>query len=182
MPETADNLTLLYGADVISDRLEEMAAQINARYAGKPVLVVGVLKGAFIFCADLVRRLAMPLEVDFVRLASYGQSDTGGSEIKFTKDVETPMAGKHVLIVEDIVDTGRSMAFLYKQFANRQAASVSLAVFVDKPERREVPIKAEFAGFCIDNGFIVGYGLDYAERYRELPGIYVLDVNALAGV
>ena len=177
MPESFERLTLLYDAASIDARVREMAEQINARYAGEPVVVVGVLKGAFIFCADLMRRLTMPLEVDFVRLASYGRSSTSGGEIKFTKDIEMPLAGKHVLIVEDIIDTGLSMDFLCKQLADRQAVSVSIAAFVDKPSRREVPVKADYVGFCIADGFIVGYGLDYAERYRELPGIYELRLN-----
>ena len=176
MLKQRDKLSVLYDAAAIDARLGEMAAEINARYAGRPVLVVGVLKGAFIFCADLVRRLTMPLEVDFVRLASYGRGTLGGAEIKFGKDVETPLAGKDVLIVEDIVDTGRSMNFLFAQFADRGAASISLAVFTDKPERREVPVKADFIGFRVPDAFVVGYGLDYAEQYRELPGLYVLDV------
>ena len=173
----ADNLTLIYDAAAIAARVDEMAARINAFYAGKPVLLVGVLKGAFIFCADLARRLNMPLAVDFVRLSSYGQSSSSGPEIKFSKDVETSLAGRHVLIVEDIIDTGRSMTFLRDCFVQRQAASVKIAAFVDKPERREVPIEADFIGFCIASGFIVGYGLDYAERYRELPGLYELDLG-----
>ena len=177
MPGSSEQLTILYDAAAIDARVEELAAQINARYAGEPVVVVGVLKGAFIFCADLTRRLTMPLEVDFVCLASYGQSSTSSGEIKYTKDMETSLSGKHVLIVEDIIDTGRSMDFLCKQLKARQAASVSIAVFVDKPCRREVPVKADFVGFCIADGFVVGYGLDYAERYRELPGIYELTLD-----
>lgn len=177
MSNKFNKLTLLHDPAAIAGRVREMAAQINACYAGESVLVVGVLKGAFIFCADLARHLTMPLEMEFVRLASYGRSSASGPEIKFTKDVETSLAGKHVLIVEDIVDTGRSMAFLCGQFAGRGAASVRLATFVDKPERRELPINADFTGFHIAGGFIVGYGLDYAEQYRELPGLYVLDIS-----
>ena len=183
MPESSEKLTLLYSASAIDARVRELAEQINARYAGESVVVVGVLKGAFIFCADLTRRLTMPLEVDFVRLASYGQSSTSAGAIKFSKDIETSLAGKHVLIVEDIIDTGRSMNFLQEQFADRQAASVTIAAFVDKPGRREVPVQADFVGFCIADVFIVGYGLDYAERYRELPGIYELALsNDAAGL
>ena len=175
MSDKINTLTPLYTAADIDVSVRAMAAQINACYAGEPVLLVGVLKGAFIFCADLARHLTMPLEVDFVRLASYGTSTSGGQEVKFTKDVETSLAGKHVLIVEDIVDTGRSMAFLCAQFASRGAKSVRLAAFVDKPERREVPVYADFTGFNIASGFIVGYGLDYAEHYRELPGLHILN-------
>ncbi len=176
MSDKTNTLTPLYTAADIDASVRAMAARINACYAGEPVLLVGVLKGAFIFCADLARQLTMPLEVDFVRLASYGTATSGDQEIKFTKDVETSLAGKHVLIVEDIVDTGRSMAFLRAQFASRGAKSVRLAAFVDKPERREVPVNADFTGFHIASGFIVGYGLDYAEHYRELPGLHILNI------
>ena len=177
-----NKLTLLYDAATIADRVREMAAQINVCYAGEPVLVVGVLKGAFIFCADLARRLNMPLEVDFVRLSSYGQSFVSGPEIKLGKDVETSLAGKHVLIVEDIIDTGRSLHFLREHFTDCRAASINIAAFVDKPERREMPVEADFVGFCVADVFVVGYGLDYAERYRELPGIYALDISRSAGL
>ena len=177
MSSSTNTLTPLYTAADIDARVREMAAQINACYTGESVLLVGVLKGAFIFCADLARQLTMPLEMDFARLASYGTATSGAQEIKFTKDVESPLAGKHVLIVEDIVDTGRSMAFLCAQFAGRGAKSVKLAAFVDKPERRQVPITVNFTGFHIDSGFIVGYGLDYAEHYRELPGLHILNIS-----
>ncbi len=179
MPEQTDKLTLMYDAAAIDIRVREMAAAIDARYAGGSLLVVGVLKGAFIFCADLVRRLHMPVEVDFVRLASYGKGTVGQSEIQFLKDVETPLRGRDVLIVEDIVDTGLSMSFLYERFADRGATSISLAALVDKPERRKTFIQADFTGFHVPNAFIVGYGLDYAEKYRELPGIYILDAAGL---
>lgn len=179
MSEQTDKLTLMYDAAAIDIRVRAMAAAINARYAGGPLLVVGVLKGAFIFCADLVRCLNMPVEVDFVRLASYGKGTSGQSGIQFLKDVETPLAGRDVLIVEDIVDTGFSMSFLYEQFADRGAASISLAALVDKPERRKTTILADFTGFYVPDAFIVGYGLDYAEKYRELPGIYILNVADL---
>ena len=166
-------LRQVYGEEQIQARVAEMAAEINALYDGEELVVVCVLKGAFIFCGDLTRRLQGPqVEMDFVRLASYGSSATSSRSVSFVKDVELSLAGKHVLVVEDIVDTGHSMDFLLRQFAARGAKSLRLAVMVDKQERREVPVHTDFTGFALSGGFIVGYGLDYAERYRELPAIY----------
>ena len=168
-------LRRIYAAHQIRARVAELAAQINALYDGESLLVVCVLKGAFMFFSDLVRRLERPhVEVDFVRLASYGRSATSRREVSFVKDVELALAGKHVLVVEDIIDTGYSMDFLLRQFADRGTKSLRLAVLVDKRERREVSVHADFTGFALSGGFIVGYGLDYAERYRELPAIFEL--------
>ena len=163
----------VYSEEQIQARVEEMATEISALYEDEELVVVCVLKGAFMFCTDLVRRLTVPsLELDFVRLASYGKSSTSSRTVAFVKDVELSLVNKHVLIVEDIVDTGHTMDFLMHQFAARGAKSLRLAVMVDKQERREVPVKASFTGFALPGGFIVGYGLDYAERYRALPAIY----------
>jgi len=150
-----------------------MAAEINNLYDGEDLVLVCVLKGAFMFFGDLARRLKGPrVEADFVRLASYGESATSSGRIAFVQDVELPLAGKHVLIVEDILDTGHSMDFLLRQFASRGAKSLRLAVMVDKQERRAAPVRADFTGFALSGGFVVGYGLDYAERYRELPALF----------
>ncbi len=157
----------------IDRRLDELASEINAFYAGKPLVVICVLKGGFMFFADLIKRLSCNPEIDFVRLASYGSGDVGRN-VTFTKDVELPLKGKHVLIVEDIVDTGHTMDFLLKQMTVRGALSLRLAVLLDKAERREVPVRADFVGFPFVQGFLVGYGLDYAEQFRELPAVYEL--------
>ena len=163
----------IYSEESIQARVKEMASEISAFYEDDELVVVCVLNGAFMFYTDLVRRLTVPsLELDFVRLASYGKSSTSGKTVAFIKDVELSLVGKHVLIVEDIIDTGHTMDFLMRQFVARGAKSLRLAVMVDKQERREVPIKASFTGFALSGGFIVGYGLDYAERYRALPAIY----------
>ena len=163
----------VYDEEQIQARVAELAAEISSLYDGEALVLVCVLKGAFMFFSDLIRRLAGPqMEVDFVRLASYGRSATPSRTIAFVKDVELSLAGKHVLIVEDIVDTGHTMDFLLRQFAARGTKSLRLAVMVDKQERREVPVNADFTGFALPGGFIVGYGLDYAERYRELPAIF----------
>jgi hypoxanthine phosphoribosyltransferase len=166
-------LRQVYGEEQIQARVAELASEISALYDGEALVAVCVLKGAFMFFSDLTRRLQGPLvETDFVRLASYGRSATSSRTVSFVKDVELSLAGKHVLVVEDIVDTGHTMDFLLRQFAARGAQSLRLAVMVDKQERREVPVHADFTGFALPGGFIVGYGLDYAERYRELPAIF----------
>lgn len=166
----------LYTAEEIQARVAAVAESVNALYKDEPLVVICVLKGAFMFFSDLVKHLTCKPELDFVRLASYGQSSASTRTINFTKDVELPLEGKHVLIVEDVVDTGHSMDFLFRQLAARGARSLRLAVLVDKHERREVPVTAHFAGFTLPTGFIVGYGLDYAERYRELPAIYEVEI------
>jgi len=159
--------------EAINRRLDEIAQEINTLYNGKKLVVICVLKGGFMFFTNLVKRLTCKPELDFVRLTSYGNGTTAG-KIAFTKDVEIPLEGKHVLIVEDIVDTGQSMDFLMKQLSVRGAESLRLAVLLDKTSRRVVNIRSDFIGFPVPEGFLVGYGLDYAEKYRELSGIYQL--------
>ena len=171
------NLKPLISEEAIQTRVKEMAEEISALYKDEPLVVVCVLKGAFLFFSDLVRHLTCKPEIDFVRLASYGSAAQRSKAITFTKDVEIPLEGKHVLIVEDIVDTGHSMDFLFRQFQARGARSLRLAVLLDKNERREVPVTSHFVGFTLPSGFVVGYGLDYAESYRELPAIYEAEIE-----
>jgi hypoxanthine phosphoribosyltransferase len=166
-------LEQIYGEEQIKTRVADLASEISAMYSGEALVVVCVLKGAFMFFSDLTRRLEGPrVEVDFVRLASYGGAATPSRTLSFVKDVELSLAGKHVLVVEDIIDTGRTLDFLLRRFAAREAKSLRVAVMIDKHERREVPVNVDFTGFALPGGFIVGYGLDYAERYRELPAIF----------
>ena len=159
-------------AEAIDRRVRELAGQINELYAGKELVLVCVLKGAFMFFSDLVKHVTVGPEIDFVRLASYGLGETSSGVISFSKDVEISLAGKDVVLVEDIVDSGRTMDFLLRQMRARGANSLRVAALVDKVERREVDVRVDFVGFSLASGFIVGYGLDYAERYRELPAIY----------
>lgn len=169
----------------ISRRVAELGAEISAHYKDQPLVLVCVLKGAFLFFSDLVRRIDIGSdtigsigsggpEIDFVRLASYGNATSRGRQAVFTKDLEVDVAGKHVLVVEDIVDTGRSAEFLLHVLGKRSPASLKICAFIDKHERREVGVKVDFAGFPIQKGFIVGYGMDYAEKYRELDAVYEL--------
>ena len=152
-------------------RLDALAAEINGHYAGKPLVLVCVLKGAFMFFSDLVRRLDVGPEVDFVRVASYGTGTESTKNISFSKDIEISLEGKHVILVDDIVDSGYTMDFLRAQFASRGAKSLRVAALIDKKERREVPVTVDYPGFVLQSGFLVGYGLDYAERYRSRPSI-----------
>ena len=165
-------LRCVYSQEVIAARVRDIATEINRLYADKSLVVVCVLKGGFMFFSDLVKALTVGPQLDFVRLASYGSGTKTTGDVRLIKDVELSLEGKHVLIVEDVIDSGHSMEFLLKLFAVRGAASLRLAVLVDKKERREIDVTPDFVGFTLYEGFIVGYGLDCAEQYREYPAIY----------
>ena len=158
---------------VISKRVAELGGEISCAYAGKDLLIVGVLKGSFMFVADLVRALTIPAQIDFVRLSSYGANDSPG-EIVFTQRLELSPKGKHLLVVEDIVDTGHSMERLLESLAGLGAESVRLCALIDKEERRAAKVTVDFSGFKLAQGFVVGYGLDFAEDYRCLSGVFEL--------
>lgn len=160
----------------IQNRVKELGKEISQVYDGEPLVVICTLKGAFLFFSDLVRHISCPHEVDFVRVASYGSSDTSSHTISFTKDIELNVEGKHVLIIEDIIDTGLTMEFLLNQLSARKAKSVKVATLLSKKARREKSISIDFVGFYINDGFLVGYGLDYAEKYRSLPSINELEL------
>ena len=166
-----DRMVEIISPEAIAERVAELGKDITEALNGEPLVVVCVLKGGFLFFSDLVRTIDAPLEIEFVRLASYGRGMESG-ELVFSKDVETSIKDKNVLIVEDIVDSGKSMDFLMRTFAERGPRTLRLAALVDKHERREVDLTVDFPGFALHKGFIVGYGMDYAEKYRELPGIY----------
>ena len=169
---------LLYTEEEIKRRVDEIGAQIRTDYEkllgeGEQLLAVGVLNGAFIFMADLVRAVGeLPVEVDFVRLSSYQDRDTSSAEVVMTKNLEKEISGRHVLIVEDIADCGLTLTWLVEFLKKRRPASLKVAVAVDKRARRETPVALDYVGFSLDDGFLVGYGLDYAEEFRNLPGIY----------
>jgi len=165
----------------IQRRVKELGQLISRDYAGRELLVVGVLNGAFVFMADLIREIDLDLQIDFVRVASYGQGSCPG-DLRFTKDMEKEVEDRHLLIVEDIVDTGRTLACLREIFGQRRAASVRICALIDKPERREVPITLDYTGFEIKEGFLVGYGLDYAEHHRQYPEVYQLGGDNFAKI
>jgi hypoxanthine phosphoribosyltransferase len=168
-----DIAEVLVSEEQIEAALEDLARRVTADYADKRPLLVGVLTGAFIFMADLVRRLDFALEVDFVAVSSYGDSTASG-ELKLTKDVDCELSGRHVLVVDDIVDTGRTLAMLVELFERRGAAEVRTCCLLDKPARREVDFEANYLGLQIPDQFVVGYGLDYAFGHRNLPFVGVL--------
>lgn len=165
---------LILSRDKIARRVQELATQIGRDYAGQDLLLVGILKGAFIFLADLARTLDVPAEVDFVRLMSYGAGTETSGEVHITKDVEVPIQGRHVLIVEDIVDAGLTLDFLLGHLASENPASLKICCLIDKRERRQVEVPLDYVGFTVEKGFLVGYGLDCAEKFRTLPEVYEL--------
>ena len=156
----------------IATRVTELGQAISRDYAGRRLVMIGILNGAFIFMADLVREIELPIEIDFIRVSSYGSATCSSGAIQCTKDTELALAGKDVLLVEDIVDTGRTLACLKDLFAARKAQSVRICALIDKKERRTVEVTVDYAGFEVAEGFLVGYGLDHAEQHRQYPAIY----------
>jgi hypoxanthine phosphoribosyltransferase len=168
------NLQPLFTAEQIQSRVAEMGAEIARDYAGQTPLLIGVLKGAYIFLSDLVRATDLRLGVEFMAISSYGAGMRSSGEVKIVKDLDVPVEGRDILIVEDIVDTGLTLSYLISSLHGRGAKSVRLAALLDKWERREREVKIDYCGFQIPDAFVVGYGLDFAERYRNLPYIAVL--------
>ncbi len=172
-PLTDDLARVLIDEDSISRRVSELAEEINEKYKDieEPLMLVGVLKGSFIFMADLSRRLTIPHVVDFIAISSYGKKGAERGEVRLLMDTRENLAGHHVLIVEDILDSGSTLSYLIKTFNARGTKSVETAVFLDKPSRHVIPVEIQFRGFEIPDVWVVGYGLDYKERHRTLPYI-----------
>jgi hypoxanthine phosphoribosyltransferase len=165
---------ILVQADELQHRITEMAAEVSRDYAGKDLLLIGVLKGAVFFLADLMRQLDIPCEVDFMAVASYGSSTDSSGVVRILNDLDAPLEGRHVLIVEDIVDSGLTLQYLMRTLEARGPASLQVCALLTKPERRKVEMPARYVGFEIPDKFAIGYGLDYAERYRNLPYVAAL--------
>ena len=165
---------ILFSRDVIAQRVQEIARQISADYSGRELIVIGVLKGAFIFMADLIRAMSIPCKVDFVRVASYGAGSESSGKAVLTKDIETSIKGRDILVVEDIVDTGLTLTYLVDWLKERNPQSLKVCAFLDKRKRRKVSFEADYVGFTIDDGFVVGYGLDFNEQARFLPEVYII--------
>jgi len=166
---------ILFSRDEIQKRVREIASQISRDYAGRELVVIGILKGAFIFMADLVRGISVPCKVDFVRVASYGASSEISGKVVMTKDIETSIKGRDILIVEDIIDTGLTLQYLVSWLKERSPNSLKICVFLDKRKRRKVTFEADYVGFTIDDGFVVGYGLDFNEQFRFFSDVYIID-------
>ncbi|WP_066637193.1 hypoxanthine phosphoribosyltransferase [Desulfolucanica intricata] len=158
----------------LEERIKELGEQISRDYAGKEILVVGILKGAMIFLADLVRSITVPTYFDFMAVSSYGAGARSSGVVRILKDLDRPIEGRHIIIVEDIVDTGLTLNYLVQNLQARNPASLKICTLLDKPSRREVEVTIDYNGFSIPDEFVVGYGLDYNERYRNFPSIGVL--------
>jgi len=169
------NLKQVFSPQQINSRVQELGKEISFDFRGQSLLGICILKGAFVFFADLVRNLDIDLEIDFVRLSSYGKQSSSSGEILITKDIETDIQDKDILIVEDIVDTGLSLSFLTKNLQSRGASMIRVCALIDKHERRQTSIQVDYPGFILQKGFLVGYGLDIAEKFRSLPGIHEVD-------
>lgn len=165
---------ILFTEEQLHEIVARIGAQINRDYAGKNLLMVSVLKGSLIFMADLMRQITIHCAIDFLAVSSYGNGTTSSGEVRILKDLDQSLAGKDILVVEDILDSGNTLAFLTDYLRTKGAASVTIATLLDKPARREKPIKADYVGFEVPDEFVVGYGLDYAQQYRNMPYIGVL--------
>lgn len=166
---------ILFSEQQLKERVAQLGREISRDYAGKePVLLVSVLRGSYIFMADLSRAIDIPVQIDFMSVSSYGKGTNSSGQVEIKKDLSDSIEGGHVIVVEDILDSGNTLSYLLHVLSARHPASISLCTLLDKPERREKPIQADYVGFTVPNAFIVGYGLDYAEKYRNLPYIGVL--------
>jgi hypoxanthine phosphoribosyltransferase len=171
LPEfiSPDTMDVLYSKEQIAERVKAIGAEISKEYEGQSIVLIGVLKGAAIFLADLARSIKVDNTFDFVAVSSYGRARVSSGAVKLIKDIDNPIEGKHVIIVEDILDTGLTLSYLRGLMLQHKPASLKIATCLDKPERRLVPIEADYVCFQIPNRFVVGYGMDYAERYRGVP-------------
>jgi hypoxanthine phosphoribosyltransferase len=170
---------VLIEEDVVAARVAELGSEISNDYAGKDLLLVGVLKGAVFFMADLMRQLSIPCEVDFMAISSYGASTDSSGVVRILKDLDINIEGREVLVVEDIIDSGLTLSYLIRNLESRNPASLEVCALLTKPERREIDVDVRYTGFEIPNEFVIGYGLDFGERYRNLPYVAVLDPDAV---
>jgi hypoxanthine phosphoribosyltransferase len=169
---------VLIDRDAIARRVAEIGAEIDRDLAGESVLLVGVLKGAAIFLSDLARAINIQCTFDFVAVSSYGKGTRSSGAVKLIKDLDHPIEGRNIILVEDILDTGLTLSFLKRMLMQHRPRSLRVAALLDKPERRIEPIQAEYVGFSIPNHFVIGYGMDYAERFRNLPDICIFPPEA----
>ncbi|MEJ7826077.1 MAG: hypoxanthine phosphoribosyltransferase [Solirubrobacteraceae bacterium] len=169
---------ILVQPDDLSRRVRELGAMITADYEGRDLLLVGVLKGAVFFLSDLMRQIEVPCELDFMAVASYGSTTDSSGVVRILKDLDAPIEGRHVLIVEDIVDSGLTLQYLLRNLGARDPRSIEVCALLTKPERRKVSVEPRYVGFEIPNRFVIGYGLDHGERYRNLPYVAALVQDA----
>ena len=172
---------VLLTKEQLEQRIKELGAEITRDYQGKELVLAAVLRGSYVFMADLTRAIDLPLTVDFMAVSSYGAGTVSSGQVEIKKDLSDPIEGKNLLIIEDILDSGNTLYYLMDVLSARHPASVRICTLLDKPERRVKPIKADYAGFVIPDAFVVGYGLDYAEKYRNLPYVGVLKPEVYQG-
>jgi hypoxanthine phosphoribosyltransferase len=165
---------ILIDEETLAARVTELGAEVSADYQGRDLLLIGVLKGAVFFMADLMRHLTVPCEVDFMAISSYGDSTDSSGIVRILKDLDINIEGRHVLVVEDIIDSGLTLSYLMRNLESREPASLEVCALLTKPARREIDVPVRYVGFEIPNKFVVGYGLDFAERYRNLPYVAAL--------
>lgn len=170
-------IDVMYSEAEIADRIRELGEQITADYAGKEIKLICVLRGAGIFYAELAKRIDLPVRFDFISVSSYNDATTSSGTLKIRKELDEPVEGEHVIVVEDIIDTGRTLSMLVERLEKQGAASVALAALLNKPSRRLVPVRADYIGYEIPDEFVVGYGLDYAQYYRNLPYIGKVEIE-----
>jgi hypoxanthine phosphoribosyltransferase len=170
---------VLIDSKTLSGRVAELGAEISSDYSGRDLLLIGVLKGAVFFMADLMRRLTIPCEVDFMAISSYGASTDSSGVVRILKDLDINIEGRHVLVVEDIIDSGLTLSYLMRNLESRDPETLEVCALLTKPERREIDVPVRYVGFEIPNRFVIGYGLDFGERYRNLPYVAVLSDDAL---
>jgi hypoxanthine phosphoribosyltransferase len=168
-------LSVLFTKDEIAATVKRLASEISRDYRDENPILIGILKGSFMFLADLIRQLNFPLEVDFVQLSSYGRGTKSSGKIKVVKSLQSEVKGRHVLVIEDIVDTGLTVAFLLEYLSRKGPASLKLCVLTDKPSRHQVPLNIDYLGLTVPDRFIVGYGIDWDEKFRYLPDICFLE-------
>ena len=170
---------VLIDRETLANRVAELGAEVSADYEGRDLLLIGVLKGAVFFMADLMRHLTVPCEVDFMAISSYGAATDSSGIVRILKDLDINIEGRHVLVVEDIIDSGLTLSYLIRNLESREPATLEVCALLTKPSRREIDVPVRYVGFEIPNKFVVGYGLDFAERYRNLPYVGVLDEHLL---
>lgn len=170
-----DQIRVMITEAELDKRIRELGAQISTDYEGESIFLVCILKGAAMFACELAKRITVPVTMDFMATSSYGSGTVSSGEVKIKKDLDLPMEGRNVLIVEDIIDSGNTLNFLSHLFEDRNAKSVRMATMLDKPDRREVDVNVDYTGFTIPDEFVVGYGLDYDQKYRNLPYIGVIE-------
>ena len=171
----ADRIEVLLSEEVVDQRINEMAQAISKEYEGKELHLIVILRGSVFFACELAKRLTIPVSLDFMSVSSYGSDSKSSGIVKIVKDLEESILGRHVIVVEDIIDTGRTLSHLLKMLEERGPASLKLCTLLDKPDRRVVEVKIDYNGYTIPDEFVVGYGLDYAQKYRNLPYIGVVE-------